>query len=648
MKKLAFALTMLCSFALQADTIITVPIDSRPISVQYLENLVNLGGDDFLSVGGLDTHNSFLDPPYSSGNSIQVRQELKNLASEYNTEDTTIIINSASAIYGGLIDSRQVKVQATIDEAMAELMQIMTQYENPTYYVHINMPRTLPEPTAGAIWPNDDKMNGLGYYFAKYNPSYAGQVNQTVSADELLLEWGYVENKSLELGYNSLYEWEKDFINDFHNLYYHNSEYTQFIENYKYLYVQASNIVKEMMSNLDIIDELVISVDDYQLPRSIQIISKFVDVPAENNNPIKFSWSRKYLETDTDSVYNYQKLMFGEDSLQNSLAGMGHNINYIYGTDEIPQMIYARDLAKRESMTTTFLPLNANFIDGALLYDTGTYDVVTTKDLYDQRLNYVTCANPYGDYYYGVLENPNSKSFEMYLNKYSSSQTDTNISGTRNMAQNIFMSYESGNNVGVIELYNSNLELRSQQFLLNELLNYDVSNLATYSSWNTEGNAIGLGLAHAQVFGIVDMSPLTFDEATERGIYQYEILLQHLIEDNLFTAGIKSAIAIEDYASSWLLTGSQIYKSIDDEQQVTYEYIQDDELVVVSIKQDNADNVINMTLLTQMPIVNLIDKFKESVISVAGHSVQYDEINLSTLTFPWTRTYDLYVDLDIK
>ncbi len=632
MKRLGMIAIALIAFVVPVlaneHTIITVPLDSRPISIEYLENLVTLGGDKFVCIDPehLDKYNSYDEPAYASGDSSKIRQQLSDLVNENNNTNTSVIINLTSTVYGGLIESRQFIDQDSIDSAAENLEQLMTYAPNPTYYLHMSMPRTLPDSRATAIWPDSEPLQGLGYYYLEEFPDTKG-IRDTVPADEFLLEWGYVENKRLEMGDESLFSWETKFLENFNTKYFDSNLYKKYIVNYQNLYVQASDLVKKMIDLVTTLqaDELVISVDDYQLPVFVQalIMNNLATPPIdENGEIIKFSWARKYLESDQNSVYRYHASKLGEQSLQDSVEGLGEQVNYIFGTDEIPQMIYARDLAKRYGVTTSFLPVNTHHLGGDNLNDTGAYDVLSTDDLYTQRLNFVSCQAYAGEYHYDVVHNIYSKPFQFYINKYNCGRSDLNSQRLNSMVLDIFNSYNRGNHVGVIELYNDNVNMREDRVLVNKLLNENffytlglvdnsIGQLATYSSWNTEGNAIGLAIAHAQVFGIVDMQELDYVEALERGKAQYEILLQHLIEDNLYTASVKSHVDINDY-----------------------EIIPKD--------------MVNSKLLGQMPVLELLEIFMKEKISLAGHEISYEDITIVALSFPWLRTFDLFVDLEIN
>ena len=53
-----------------------------------------------------------------------------------------------------------------------------------------------------------------------------------VTPEQFLLEYGYVYNKSVELGYGELTKWEKAFLNNFNTTYLSSPKYKPYIDNY--------------------------------------------------------------------------------------------------------------------------------------------------------------------------------------------------------------------------------------------------------------------------------------------------------------------------------------------------------------------------------------------------------------------------------
>ncbi len=611
------------------SNIVTVPIDSRPISLEYLGNLVNLGGDNFISVDKSNLDKNTIKENYISGNSQKVRADLENIVSQNNTVNSSVIINTSSYLYDGLIDTRTTKDEKQMEQAIADLENLLTKYKNPTYYVHINFPRVLPDSRGSKIWVDNELIEGLGYYFVQTTSDITidiSSVTQYVTPEQFLLEWAYVINKKYELGDENLDAWEILFLENFEEQYLNNDYYKIYIENYQNTFKQTAEVIKTLINftNDEKIDELIISIDDFQLPDFIQMLAHHTDVEVERNedgNPTKFNWARYYLEVAPDSVYNYQQN--SPDNVEDSILGRGKFINYIYGTDEIPQLIYARDLAKRTQITTEFLPINTLYTinDEEAYNEMGMFDLASTKELYNQRINYVTCAAPNNKNFFGVTKTDTGKPFQFYLNKYEHHQKAEDKKLLEFLVHDIYTNYNEGTHVGVIELYNQNLGLRQKRTLVKMLqdknllesleLDNNINQLAVYSSWNTEGNAIGLGVAHAQVFGIINELPLSNLEAWEQGKWHYKILLQHIIEDNHYTAGIKVNPHIKHYIG------------------------------------EEVDN-INFMLAQELEIAPLFNSFANSSLLIGEEQVSYSNYEISQLYFPWERTYDLFVDIKVE
>ena len=89
MKKFVF--TIFCSLVfatgVYANTIVTSPIDSRPISYDYLNNLSNIAGDNVVSVDkkNLDFFSTY-EPDNRLGNSEKVREEMYELVEKNNNK----------------------------------------------------------------------------------------------------------------------------------------------------------------------------------------------------------------------------------------------------------------------------------------------------------------------------------------------------------------------------------------------------------------------------------------------------------------------------------------------------------------------------------------------------------------------------------
>ena len=218
-----------------------------------------------------------------------------------NSENTTVIINTSSYMTGGLVGSRLGDNYGDFKEALNELENLTEEYDKPSYYVNLSMPRTLPETRMNTIWRDNKKYRGMGYYYIKNNPEiedakYISQKLSLVTPTQLIMEWSYVENKKSELGESSLTSWEKDFIKHFNSVYRAYEPYKTYLSKYVMPFSSVSEIFSRLMKMQEKgkIDEIIISNDDFQIPDFITYFNKKgADwIPKENGAPIKFSFAR--------------------------------------------------------------------------------------------------------------------------------------------------------------------------------------------------------------------------------------------------------------------------------------------------------------------------------------------------------------------
>lgn len=618
-------------------TVITSPIDSRPISSDYLQNLIHLGGDRYLSVSNelLDFYSDTQMHLNKKGQSSLIRKDIFQKVKEHNNPETTVILNTSSYINGGLVNGRHINAYRDYKEALSELELLTTTFSEPTYYVHANMPRNLPETRNHVIWPNDIKQFGLGHFYLLNHPeldlqskTYIQNNFSQVSPSQLLVEWGYVESKKYEMGELSLSQTEQDFLNYFHENFLKDPTYQPYVLDYQMLFEYAANLMKDLLllSSNNLIDELVLSTDDYQLPQFILYLSKqnHLDntwIFRDNKNQvIKYSFSKMYLESHTDSVYNYHKTLFGEDHFKDALKGLNEKVNYIYGTDEIPQMLYARDYSKRKGLTTQFLTpvFDYNYNKDYAMHNTGDYDVLSTKDLIDQRINFVSNKSKLG-YHHAISVNPTAKPMKIYISKYVDESYQLNKDTYKYLIQDMFNSFNAGFNIGLIELYKPNSNVISVNPVLDLLLdrNYldsiglvtnGFNQLATYSSWNTDGNAIGLAIAQAQIFGIVDQNLNDLRDQKEIAEKQAIILSQHLLEDGIYGAKLKNNPLI-----SYQFDYNALFNHS------------------VLLNQLNSYNALNCFTNSNTPLF------------IQNTPVVFNRAEIESASFPWLRRYEIKI-----
>lgn len=598
-------LTLLLSANVYAGTVISAPIDSRPISTDYLNNLVELGGDEYIPLNedNMDFF-SVYDNLNHFGNSKNTRADLYDKVSQHNNEDTTVIINTSSYITGGLVGSRCGINYMDYKDAISDLKRLITDNDKPTYYINISMPRSLPETRFNKIWrENQTSFKGIAYYYLKHNPNCEDKdtilkTYATLNQTQLLMEYGYTQNKLEELGEDSLMPWEKDFLDNFNHKYLKKEPYKSYIYKYKLTYTATADILRQALNlqQAGLLDEIIISNDDLQLPNSITYFyNKGYDwVPVENNSAIKFSFARKYMKTGPGSIYAQVKAKYGEDFQASALLGKTDKLNYIFGTDEIPQLIYARDLAKRKQLTANF-----NDVISSSSGTVGAYDVVGINELMLSNINFVG-AN---------ITNKTNSQFDIYLYDYTGTTKKRMTSFIRDMNN----SYTLGNDVGLIEIFSPEVSASGANDIFKELVasknDLTITNLASYSAWNTNANAIGLGVAHSQVYAIAKQGTTNAEGFLSS---QIKVLAQHILEDGIFTPQTKRALANEGFkpAVADMEYSEKLYSLL------------------------NADDILNLFLST------------DYVLNDETYSVK--KCTLDTVTFPWCRNFECYLDINAE
>lgn len=597
MKKLASIILVLaaivCLFHINsfAQTIITCPIDSRPISTDYLGNLADISGDSFICVDkkNLDFY-SAIDKNNYKGDSKKVRQELREIVGSNNTKDTTVILNTSTYLTNGLVSSRCGINYKDLDEGLDDLYSLIKEYPEPAYYINLAMPRTLPETRLNKIWKDDKKIEGLGYYYIKNNPNsplreYILKNLRIVTPSQYLLECAYVENKKEELGMEALEKWETELLEGF----YKDEKYFPYkADSYNYAlpYKSVSTIFIKLLKWQDegLIDEIIISNDDFQLPDSIIYMFNNGEkwIPTENEKPIKFSYARTYMTSGLLSLKKQLIIKRGEEEAKAALECRSKNVNFIFGMDEIPQLIYARDLSKRKNLTSNF-----NLIDCDSKNDIAKFDVIGVNDLLKNDVNFISGGKMKTD-----------KKLDLYLYNYN----NTSQEKVDKVDSQIKESIKSLNNASLIEIYSEQLLNTGENLLFKKLLEEKtITELAGYSAWNTNANAIGLGVAHSQVYGI---SEQTNEDLNEFKKAQIKMLLQHAIEDGVYTIQTKRALSNERY---------------------------------IPTQEDMEKSQKLLNTLNPNKIVDVFNEKNEEM-----------KITLTKYNFPWARTFECFLEFEIK
>ncbi len=596
MKKLIFAAVAAISLAFAsaayADTVINVPIDGRPVSDEYLKNLAAIGNDKYITVSkeNMDFFSSY-EPDNHIGKSANIREELYNIVSENNNKYTSVIINTSSYITNGLVGSRcGVNYEDTYD-ALKDLHKLITDFPEPKYYVNLSVPRSLPETRFNEIWYNDKPLKGLAYYYLKEDPdcedhSEIALKYSNVTPIQYIMEFSYVDSKAAELGEDKLTSWEKSFLHYFNSNVKTKEPCKKYVEYYRKPYEMTAVIFSSLLRwhKAGELDEIVVSNDDLQIPDFITYMAnKKADwVQTKNNSPIKYSYARQYMETSPSSIQRRFADTYGERELGRALTGNGKSINIIYGTDEIPQLIYARDYASRKN-TTANISVEYNDVS----QNVATFDVLQPGSITRTALNFVKGS---------AIENTDKKT-DMFIYDY---RLENNTSEA--MLAKLERSYKKGNSVGLIELFSGTKE---NTFFMKMRNKKELGMLSAYSAWNTNANAIGLGIAHAQVCAIANEctnSPSTSLEA------QLNMLMQHLIEDGIYTKRIKLALSNKGY-------------------------------------RPNVEDRTHSQMLYDMLEINTVtDNIKAMGYTFKGIDYTADSAEITKTSFPWGRTFDIYVN----
>lgn len=599
------------AFPVYSATIITAPIDGRPISMEYLNKLSEINGDnvlfpdrDILDMFPLNSnYNRFCK-------SEEVRKSTEEFVKQNNSEENTVILNTSSYITGGLVGSRCGINYYNYEKGLNDIYNLAKKYPLPKYYINLSMPRTLPETRLNKIWPVSDYRNGIAYYYIKHhedleNKNYISAKFAKVSPEQIIMEWSYVENKKNEIGYDNLSEWEKDFLTNFNKTCKSYEPYKTFLRDYVRPYSNISDMFAKLIrwQNEGVIDEIIISNDDFQLPNSIVYLNTTADsnwIQKENGSPVKYSFARTYITNGPRSVYRILKDNFGEKYAQNALCGKAENINFIFGTDEVPQMIYARDLSKR-----TGLSPNINIIMSGKSSDVAKFDVLSIKKLLDNGINFVS-----------VGEKKTDKQFDLYVCDYNNLTLSTS-----SLKNKMNKSFSENKNIGLIELFNSEVSASGNNDLFKSLsdsatsgaaieadININLSDLAIYSAWNTNANAIGLGIANMQVYSICEQTTKNSENFIKKS---REMLLQHLTEDGIYTVSGKR-----------LLTNERFYPVYEDT-------LKSEKLLTVL----NTDNILKL-------FDNKVYKIKDNIYTVKNSS-------LNEYCLPWGRLFECYLDFNV-
>lgn len=581
-----------------AYTVITSPIDSRPVSTTYFKKLTAIHNDTFFTVDSscLDMFNGSSVDHFAD--SAKVRKQIYEYVERNNNPDTAVILNMSSYATGGLLGSRCAQNYSDINEAIKELFALISEYHKPKYYIVLAMPRNLPETRGQQIWPDNKKIKGLGTFYIKYNGDngYIGRNYSYVTPSQFLMEYSYVYNKKEELGENALSKWEKDYIDFADKNYVRNAEYAPYITQYITPFEKTAELAQTLIrwQRAGRIGEIIFGNDDLQLPDFVSYAYSNLEsnwIQTENQSPVKFSFSRTYMTSGKDSIQNRFISTYSKDECQLALDGKSKNINFIFGMDEIPQLIYARFLAQKTGKCADFdIKYNAQNSSS------GDYDVCAPSKLIKSAVNFVSSG-----------DTEKTDLISMYVCDY----------GLHNDFDDICKKiYNDKNKTSLIELYtNDTLSGKNEVFktlLQNSLTNSKnkgIFDLSSFSAWNTNANAIGLGIAHSQVY----MLSLSDCKDSKKFVQsQEEVLIQHVLDDGLYYGNGRSVLQSKNYIPSAM------------------------------------DMVNSETLKSVIGFDTVKKAFYDKRIKINGTLYRISDVTADKIAFPWKRLFNCETDVTVS
>ncbi len=709
-----------------ATTVITVPIDSRPVSYQNFKLLTEIGGDECVVItegldGGLPIQATPTERQYTlfnHGNSGDTRLSLKDTISDIQG-NKTIIINTASCFTNGLIGSRMPtsyyadnteaendthfryanETNEFIDswiEYLNDLRNIIKEQNSSSrIYVHCVIPRTQPgeylgncdqarpDPDGGTWGANGWNFNtdnkGLSYF-------HTSNESEKTSCMDILREWSYLESKYLSTkqpdGSHGLEDYEWDCLTHYNNMYrFDDSPYkTNILNAFNNLFVNAEYFLIQLMKSVasGIIDELIIGVDDIEFPAFYHGNSLF------DKNSVKYSFANTCLENikeyhRTHMLSNPDRINDGivfTDNINDSLECCAEHINYLLGTDETPQLIYARDLTRRMHRTPKYL--NYSLPNTGEMGSVGEYDIDTISDVLRKTQNFITNTS----YYH--YDDPNEYSKPRnYLNDavYEVGEMHTFVRCNKKIkdggdavtaAKSIYNAFNDPYNDSTTSsprrFNNGNINMclldsaledpdvenscdwyehdaGADWLLLHTLKDVykgslndpmysqnSVSQLSAYSAWNTVGNSLGLGLAHAQVFAIMDS---TYDDMTDEKAKtivtaHIKLLATHMLEDALYNR----------MKGNKLKMFSNIYTSDDT-------LIKDQNMILTTLTGDYDEKVEDNTFNLYGGHEWVIKRFTDPDIIHRFNNYSYTIENFDVIqaNLPWKRKFECLLTL---
>jgi len=484
-------------------TIVNVPIDSRPITRSNFEYLVNAAGFGYKEIAiGLDKNNDY----YENGDYNKVINETKNVVSKINNENTTVIINTSSYLFGGLMNSRGINAYQSINQKISSLTSLLTMYSDVKYYVTFIIPRTKPEERVINVYGlyHDKPVSGLQCFYEMENGVSQKDCSKT-TFKMATMEWAYL--KSLQKHnikvWNQIPAYVKKFYTNFEDIY--TGDFALYKENgisapelYENVFINSDLYLNSLLSlkKNGYIDELIIGIDDFEIPEYLKCGSDT-------------SWVPK------DSFGNIIKYGFAYDLYKKTSEIENDDLNF-FGADEINYLILAREVIRKKEKKVNF---NYNVLK--TMYEIQTYDRNNSIDTIERYINFI---NEYGDLNYKksiLIEFVNSTncSNKSFLKSIKNKINDS--------SKNLFL-----------------LQVDSGPFCKNVALSLNdndksIFQIPVISGWNTFGNALGIGLSRSIVYtdldeelGTEDISP----ELKTRLINYIKTQIIAVLEDSIYNS----------------------------------------------------------------------------------------------------------------
>lgn len=455
------------------NTILLNPVDRRPITNEYVKLQAELIGAD-VKVTDVQYADFYIgENSYLPGNAESIRNQFDEIVRSNNRLDATVILNTASYLNGGLTASRMPSTYKYKEGVIYRIEKLLNENSLPNFYVNVNIPRTKPD-TRGFYWGQDTWIDA-------YEKFVLGQNKQT-RFDEAIFQYSHLTIKSK---YEQLTDKEQLFVNHF---------YVNYIENcpeklkyngkplalvYEKMFQDAEYMINTLVGMTEKYPQLevVISVDDCSLPKVI-----------ENS-----LYSSKNEYSTTYEIINRIKATNVLDS---------KSVSMIYGYDDVIQSIVARDYTKRTGKKTEYV---IRYLQGdETKSHIGPYDAVSVEEIITSEIEFLNEHGTYVDKVYNVFVHNSDK--------------QENLLGV-DQAGFVAREIKATPNAIVLDLKTN----KSDEELMKALQSYGFP-MKVYSGWNTIGNAINLGLAHAQV---QDKEAVGHDKLFAQHIYEDWIYNNH-------------------------------------------------------------------------------------------------------------------------